>query len=77
MRAPSKKGIVAASDGTFMTTFKAPFDFGVNVIHNVNATQGGVEKGIMNTTARALTLFFESDDDGRAKILWFVERSDN
>jgi hypothetical protein len=46
---PIKTGIIAGSDGSFQSTFKAPFDFGVNVLHNVNATQNGVGSGIMNT----------------------------
>jgi hypothetical protein len=45
-----KTGIVAKSDGTFTTTFNAPFDFGVNVVHNVNATQNGHGNGITNTS---------------------------
>jgi len=47
---PIKTGIVAGSDGAFTTTFKAPFDFGVNVVHMVNATQNGVGKEISNST---------------------------
>jgi hypothetical protein len=46
---PIKTGITAGSDGAFTTTFKAPFDFGVNVLHMVNATQNGVGTGITNT----------------------------
>jgi hypothetical protein len=47
---PIKTGITAASDGTFLTTIIAPFDFGVNVLHNVNATQNGSGTGITNAT---------------------------
>ena len=45
-----KTGITAASDGTFLTTIIAPFDFGINVLHNVNATQNGSGTGITNAT---------------------------
>jgi hypothetical protein len=45
-----KPGITAGADGTFLTTFTAPFDFGINVLHNVNATQNGVGTGITNAT---------------------------
>jgi hypothetical protein len=47
---PIKTGITAASDGTFLTTIIAPFDFGINVLHNVNATQNGSGTGITNST---------------------------
>ena len=47
---PIKTGITAGSDGTFLATFIAPFDFGINVLHNVNATQNGSGTGIANAT---------------------------
>jgi hypothetical protein len=47
---PIKTGITAASDGTFLTTIIAPFDFGINVLHNVNATQNGSGTDITNAT---------------------------
>lgn len=47
---PIRTGITAASDGTFLTIIIAPFDFGVNVLHNVNATQNGSGTGITNAT---------------------------
>ena len=46
----TKTNITAASDGTFLTTIIAPFDFGINVLHNVNATQNGSGTGITNAT---------------------------
>jgi hypothetical protein len=51
---PIKTGIVAGSDGAFKTVFNAPFDFGVNVQHNVNATQNGVGTGISNSARASL-----------------------
>jgi hypothetical protein len=47
---PIETGVTAAPDGTFTTTIIAPFDFGINVPHNVNATQNGVGTGITNAT---------------------------
>ena len=46
----SKRELKAASDGTFLETIIAPFDFGINVLHNVNATQNGSGTGITNAT---------------------------
>jgi hypothetical protein len=47
---PIKTGITAGSGGDFITTINAPYDFGVNVLHNVNATQDGNGQGVVNAT---------------------------
>jgi hypothetical protein len=44
---PIKTGITASPDGKFLTTIIAPFDFGINVLHNVNATESGSGTGAL------------------------------
>jgi len=44
-----KAGITVGSDGSFVTTFLAPYDFS-DIYHFVNATQNGVGTGITNAT---------------------------
>jgi hypothetical protein len=44
-----KAGVTVGSDGSFITTFIAPYDFS-DIYHFVNATQNGAGTGITNAT---------------------------
>jgi hypothetical protein len=46
---PIKTGVTVAPNGSFVTTFVAPYDFS-DIIHFVNATQNGDGIGITNAT---------------------------